>query len=82
MSAATIVVGGGPAGAAAAIGLARAGQTVRVLERQIEIGDAICGGFLSWRTLRQLEALGIEAGALGGQRVTQLALFAADRRAV
>lgn len=82
MSDATIVIGGGPAGAAAAIGLARAGRAVRVLERQSEIGDAICGGFLSWRTLRQLELLGIEVDALGGQRVTHLALFAGERRAV
>lgn len=82
MSDETIVIGGGPAGAAAAIALARADRAVRVLERQSEIGDAICGGFLSWRTLKQLEALGIEATALGGQRVTHLALFAGERRAV
>lgn len=82
MSSETVVVGGGPAGAAAAIALARADCAVRVLERQSAIGDAICGGFLSWRTLRQLEAFGIEATALGGQRVTHLALFAGGRRAV
>lgn len=78
MSGETIVIGGGPAGAAAAIALARDGRGVHVLERQSEIGDAICGGFLSWRTLKQLAALGIAADALGGQRVTHLALFAGE----
>ncbi len=74
-----VIIGGGPAGSAAAIGLARAGSEVHLVERQREIGDAICGGFLSWRTLQQLEALGIDSNALGGQRVTRLALFAGDR---
>ncbi len=76
-----VIIGGGPAGSAAAIGLARAGSEVHLVERQRAIGDAICGGFLSWRTLQQLEALGIDSDALGGQRVTRLALFAGDRAA-
>ncbi len=76
-----VVIGGGPAGSAAAIALARAGSEVHLVERQRAIGDAICGGFLSWRTLQQLEALGIASEALGGQRVTRLALFADERKA-
>ena len=55
-----VVVGAGPAGSAAAIGLARAGAGVLLLERTRETGDALCGGFLSWRTLARLDALGID----------------------
>jgi flavin-dependent dehydrogenase len=74
-----IIVGAGPAGSAAAIGLARAGAKVLLLERSRETGDALCGGFLSWQTLARLEALGIDRAALGGQAVTRLRLFAGRR---
>ena len=75
-----IVVGAGPAGAAAAIGLARAGAKVLLLERARETGDALCGGFLSWQSLARLEALGIDRAALGGQPVARVRLFAGSRR--
>ncbi len=71
-----IVIGGGPAGTAAAIRLARQGNSVTILERSHSVGDAICGGFLSWSTVAALQKLGIEAEELGGQRVEQLRLFA------
>ncbi len=74
-----IVVGAGPAGSAAAIGLARSGASVLLLERTRETGDALCGGFLSWQTLARLGALGIDGAALGGQRVTCVRLFAGKR---
>jgi flavin-dependent dehydrogenase len=75
-----IVVGAGPAGSAAAIGLARAGATTLLLERARETGDALCGGFLSWQTLQRLDALGIELAALGGQAVRRVSLFAGKRQ--
>lgn len=74
-----LIVGAGPAGSAAAIGLARGGAQVLLLERARETGDALCGGFLSWQTLARLEALGIDAPALGGQRVSCVRLFAGLR---
>ena len=55
-----LIVGGGLAGAATAIGLARAGLPHLLVERSRETGDAICGGFLSWRTLETLGGLGID----------------------
>lgn len=73
-----IVIGAGPAGAAAAIGLARARASVLLLERARETDDALCGGFLSWRSLARLGALGIDRAALGGQRVTRVRLFTAQ----
>ena len=75
-----IIVGAGPAGSAAAIGLARLGAKPLLLERARETADALCGGFLSWRTLARLEALGIDRATLGGQAVDRVRLFAGRRR--
>ena len=49
-----------------------------MLERATETGDALCGGFLSWRTLRTLSALGVE---LRGHEVNHLRVFAGKHRA-
>jgi len=75
-----IVVGAGPAGSAAAIGLAHAGARTLLVERARETGDALCGGFLSWQTLMRLEALGIDRAMLGGQAVRRVRLFAGRRQ--
>ena len=74
-----LIVGGGPAGAAAAITLARAGLPHLLLERA-RGGDAICGGFISWRTIRSLESLGVAADMLNPARLTHVRLFAKDKR--
>lgn len=76
-----LIVGGGPAGAAAAITLARAGTPHLLLERSRETGDALCGGFLSWRTLETLGRLGVDAGALSPRAITRVRLFAGGHRA-
>ena len=81
MTPGVLIVGGGPAGAAAAIGLARAGVAHLLLERSRETGDALCGGFLSWRTLDRLAALGITADQLNRDRLTTVRLFAGTRLA-
>ena len=57
------VVGGGPAGAAVAIGLARAGRDVVLFERQAAYRWRACGVFSSPVTLRELRRLGTEVGA-------------------
>lgn len=74
-----LIVGGGPAGSAAAIALARAGVAACLIERLPTPGDAICGGFLSWATLARLAALGVDPARLGGHRVDRLALFVDGR---
>lgn len=74
-----IVIGGGPAGTAAAIHLLRAGARPIVYERNETVGNALCGGFLSWTTLRRLEELGISRDALGGHTVRTLRLTAGAR---
>ena len=70
-----LILGAGPAGSAAAIMLARGGAQPLILERDAHTGDAICGGFISWRTLATLERLGLAIDKLGGHRVTHLVLF-------
>jgi flavin-dependent dehydrogenase len=75
-----LIVGGGPAGSAAAIRLARAGHRPLLLERTREPTDALCGGFLSWRTLDALERLGLDRAKLHGAIVNRLRLFAGDVR--
>ncbi|MGI4731898.1 MAG: NAD(P)/FAD-dependent oxidoreductase [Janthinobacterium lividum] len=75
-----LILGGGPAGASAAIALGRAGTSALLMERTRETGDALCGGFLSWRTLSALDALGIAADELNTAPLTRVRLFAGDRR--
>ncbi len=74
-----LIVGGGPAGAAAAIRLAQGGARPIVLERHRGDHDALCGGFLSWNTLDQLRALGLDPAVLGGPVVERVGLFAGNR---
>lgn len=76
-----LILGAGPAGCAAAIVLAREGARPLLLDRQAEPGDALCGGFLSWRSAEQLAALGVSPEALGAHRVTGLRVFAGTRQA-
>ncbi|VVT06468.1 FAD-binding monooxygenase [Sphingomonas sp. EC-HK361] len=76
-----LIVGGGPAGAAAAITLARAGAPHLLIERTRETGDMLCGGFLSWRTLETLAAIGIDADDLNRQPINRIRLFAGSRHA-
>jgi len=63
----TVVVGAGPAGLVAAATLARSGHTVRVLERNAEVGHRFAGDFQgleNWTTsqdaLDSLATLGVE----------------------
>ena len=66
-----IICGGGPAGSAAALALARRGRRVAVLDKARFPRPKLCGGLLTWKTVRLLEsALGetvdslAEAGAI------------------
>jgi flavin-dependent dehydrogenase len=74
-----LIIGGGPAGAAAAMRLVHAGLPHLLVERTRETGDALCGGFLSWRTLQSLTALGIGADRLNPTPITHVRLFAGKR---
>jgi flavin-dependent dehydrogenase len=72
----TLIVGGGPAGATAAILLARSGQAPVLVERRERPGGIVCGGFLGWDALAALRALGVEPLALGAVPITHVRLVA------
>jgi menaquinone-9 beta-reductase len=55
-----LVVGGGPAGSAAAYWLARAGRDVCLVERKTFPRDKTCGDGLTPRAVRQLSDMGLE----------------------
>ncbi|MFO7279313.1 MAG: geranylgeranyl reductase family protein [Thermoanaerobacterales bacterium] len=59
-----VVVGAGPAGAAAAITLARAGREVTLVDKARFPRDKICGDGLTTGALRLLEDLGLDPGAV------------------
>jgi flavin-dependent dehydrogenase len=65
MIAQTIVVGGGPSGAAAACTLASAGRDVILLERSAGPHHKVCGEFLSIETQEILRQLGVDPAAHG-----------------
>ena len=75
----TLVVGGGPAGAAAALCLARAGRPVTLLERTAGPHDKVCGDFLGGPALAGLAALGLDAATLGGAPIALVRLVAGTR---
>jgi geranylgeranyl reductase family protein len=55
-----VIIGGGPAGAAAAIVAARAGASVTLLEKGPHGRDKVCGDGLTPRAVAALETLGID----------------------
>ncbi len=61
-----LIIGGGLAGSAAAIGLARAGRQVALLERDSQAQHKVCGEFLSREALKYLEELGVGVAGAGG----------------
>ncbi len=69
-----VIAGGGPAGAAAACVLARAGTAVTVLERDAGPRHKICGEFLSREAVLYLAGLGVDVAALGASQIGALRL--------
>lgn len=65
-----LILGAGPAGATAALCLARADARPLIIERDRETGDALCGGFISWRTRETLARLGVTD--IGGHPIDRL----------
>lgn len=52
-----------------------------LVDRDAEAGDALCGGFLSWRTAERLHGLGVDPETLGAHPVERLLLFGEGRPA-
>jgi flavin-dependent dehydrogenase len=73
---AALIVGGGPAGASAAIALARGGAMPVVIERSPGERDLVCGGFLGWDAIAALKKLGLDPATLGAKPIHRLRLVA------
>lgn len=76
-----LIIGGGVAGCAAAIALARRGRNVTLIEREPTPRHKVCGEFLSGEALEDLHALGIDVTSLGAVPIDYVRLAAARRAA-
>jgi flavin-dependent dehydrogenase len=79
-----IIVGGGPAGASAAIHLARAGASVLLAEQRKFPRAKLCGEFISPECLAHFGRLGVLEGmkASGGAEVSETVFYAPGGRGV
>jgi flavin-dependent dehydrogenase len=76
-----LILGGGVAGCAASIALARKGCRVTLIEREPTPRHKVCGEFLSGEALEDLHALGIDVASLGAVPINYVRLAAARRAA-
>jgi menaquinone-9 beta-reductase len=76
-----LILGGGVAGCAASIALARKGRSVTLIEREPTPRHKVCGEFLSGEALEDLHALGIDVASLGAVPIDYVRLAAAKRAA-
>jgi flavin-dependent dehydrogenase len=67
-----IIIGGGPAGSAAATGLARAGAAVKLLERERTCSAKVCGEFLSIEACEEARSLGVDPLELGAAPIDRV----------
>jgi menaquinone-9 beta-reductase len=71
-----LVIGGGPAGAAAAARLAAGGLCAVLCERRPEPSRQVCGEFVSATAHLELAALGVDPARLGGRPLTRTRICA------
>lgn len=76
-----LILGGGVAGCAVAISLARKGRSVTLIEREPTPRHKVCGEFLSGEALEDLDLLGIDVADLGAAPIHCVRLAAARRAA-
>jgi flavin-dependent dehydrogenase len=76
-----LILGGGVAGCAASIALARKGRSVTLIERETTPRHKVCGEFLSGEALADLHVLGIDVASLGAVSIDTVRLAAAGRAA-
>jgi flavin-dependent dehydrogenase len=76
-----VIIGGGPAGCAAAITLARAGRRPLLIERNAAAVHKVCGDFLSAETIEMARALGCDPAGLGAVPIGRVRLVHGRREA-
>ena len=69
-----IIIGGGIAGCAASIWLARANKRVLLLEKEVAAHHKVCGEFISIETMEYLKELGLDLVDLGAVQVDNIRL--------
>ncbi|ARS28136.1 NAD(P)/FAD-dependent oxidoreductase [Sphingomonas sp. KC8] len=74
-----LIVGGGPAGCAVAIALAKTGVRPLLIERHTAPQQIVCGGFLGHDAITELAALGIDTAALGARPIQRVRLCVGTR---
>lgn len=74
-----LVIGGGLAGAMAAMRLARAGREVLLLEKECVALHKVCGEFLSPEAVAYLREAGVDPLQLGAERIRRLRLAAKEQ---
>lgn len=76
-----LVIGGGPAGAMAAIKLAEAGRQAMLVEKESGPRDKVCGEFLSREAIGYLRSVSIIPSDLGAESIRFVRLFSGSRMA-
>src|ERR1700733_8134910 len=69
-----IIIGGGPAGGAAAVRLAQAGRKALLLEKEPQAHHKVCGEFISTEAQYYLEKLGLDLSALGAKPIDHVSI--------
>lgn len=79
-----VIIGAGPAGTATAIGLAKQGRRVAIIERSVFPRRKVCGEFTSAINIDLLERLGVGAAfrSQAGPEVKRIAFFSDGRPVV
>jgi len=77
----SIAIGGGPAGAAFALELARNGRRVALIERTQDAQHKVCGEFLSLEAQDLLRYLGLDIASLGATMIDTFRMVAGERNA-
>ena len=74
-----LILGGGVAGCAASIALARKGRNVTLIERESTPRHKVCGEFLSGEALEDLRLLGVDVASLGAVPLNHVRLAVGGR---